>query len=415
MNRLITLLATLICAFGPAQAQEPVVELSLAEESVAVGQPVILRLTVLVPSFMPNPPSLPSFETPNLLVRLNGRATSPTSKSVDGETWSGVTRSYTLYPMVAGPFEIPAQQVSITYRGTGTEDITTTVATEPFTLTGLVPEGAEGLDPLVIAKGLTVTQEIVLPEGDIAVGDAVTRSLSAKITGTAPLFVPPLLRLPDESELRAYPKDAVLTESMDRGVLSGTRQEEASYIALSEGPAELPEITLEWYNPSSNSVETITLEGASFEVLAGPAAPIAWDRGLILRLVLAAAGLIAVGFGYLRFGHARVLHWWAARHAARALSARQMWADIERAIAAQDLAQTLARLSAFEARHGALDPSPDFESAMAQVTAIIYGSGAVSDRDAKARWAALARAFDARHPAGRGTRKAEALPALNPL
>lgn len=415
MIRLMRVLAVISLCLGAAQAEEPIVELALAEDSVAVGQPVILRLTVLVPSFMPNPPNLPSFETPNLMVRLNGRATSPTSKPVNGDTWSGVTRSYTLYPMIAGTFEIPAQEVAVTYRGEGSEDLTTTVTTEPFTLTGLVPEGAEALDPLLVATGLTVTQEITLSEGEIAVGDAVQRSLKVAIKGAPPLFVPPLLGLSKESALRAYPKEPVLTESVDRGVVSGTRQEAASYVAVSEGPAELPEIRLEWFNITSGQVETVTLEGTQFEIAPGPAAPMAWDRGLLLRGVATVVILALLGFAALRYGSPHVQRWWADRQAARARAMPQMFRQIEAAARAQDLAALLAQIAAFETAHGSLPASRDFDAALSHVTAIAYGGAPVSPAEASARWAALAQALSARKPTAKHGLRAADLPALNPL
>lgn len=415
MSRLLSALAGLVWCLGAAQAADPVVELTLAEDSVAVGQPVILRLTVLVPSFMPSPPNLPSFETPNLMVRLNGRATSPTSKPVNGETWSGVTRSYTLYPMVAGTFEIPAQEVTVTYRGEGSADITSVVATEPFTLTGLVPEGAEGLDPLLVATGLSATQEITLPEGEIAVGDAVQRSLTVTIKGAPPLFVPPLLGLSGESSLRAYPKEPVLTESVDRGVVSGTRQEAASYIAVAEGPAELPEISLAWFNITSGQVETVMLEGARFEVAPGPAAPIAWDRGLILRGIAASLGIIALGFAALRYGYPWWRHWWEARQAAKARAAPQMFRKIEAAADAQDLALFLRQIAAFEATHGPLPLSPAFDAALSGVTAIAYGSAPMPAAEAATRWATLSKALAARRPGKKSEARPAALPVLNPL
>ncbi|WP_424972464.1 BatD family protein [Dinoroseobacter sp. S76] len=415
MSKVLRAMAVLLWCFSAAQAEEPVVELTLAEDSVAVGQPVVLRLTVLVPSFMPSPPNLPSFETPNLMVRLNGRATSPTSKPVNGETWSGVTRSYTLYPMVAGTFEIPAQEVSVTYRGEGTEDLTSVVTTEPFTLTGLVPEGAERLDPLLVATGLTATQEITLPEGKIAMGDAVQRNLTVTIKGAPPLFVPPLLGLSEESALRAYPKEPVLTESVDRGVVSGTRQEAASYVAIAEGPAELPEITLEWFNITSGQVETIVLEGAQFEVAPGPAAPVSWDRGLILRALASLVALVALGFALCRYGYPRWQHWWEARKAAKARAAPQMFRQIEAAAAAQDLSLLLRRIAAFETAHGTLPPSLEFDAALSRVTAVAYGDTPVPPAETAARWAALTKALTARKPGQNSVAREAVLPALNPL
>ena len=203
-----------------AAAQDPRVEVSLGAEQAAVGQPLILRLTVLVPSFMPDPPVLPSFEVPDLMVRLNGRATTPTSQQIDGETWSGITRSYSLYPMVPGTFILPPQEVRVTSAETGATPEVTTIVTDEIRFEAILPEGAEALDPPVLATGLTAEQTITVPEGELAVGDAITREIVLKITGTSPLFIPPLLDTEATERLRPYPAEPTLDESENRGVLS---------------------------------------------------------------------------------------------------------------------------------------------------------------------------------------------------
>ena len=148
MIRLQYILTLVLWLALPAAAQDPLVEMEFdADAPVVVGQPVALRLTVLVPTFMPQPPVLPSFETPDLMVRLNGRATNPTSRRIDGETWSGITRSYSLYPMVQGRFDLPAQEVGVVYMDATSTEQRVQIPTEPVSFTAGLPEGADGLDP----------------------------------------------------------------------------------------------------------------------------------------------------------------------------------------------------------------------------------------------------------------------------
>ena len=103
------------CLAGMASAQDPQIEVTAEQDEVTVGQPYILRVKVLVPTFMPKPPVFPTFEVPGLIVRLPERSTSPVSERVDGDTWAGVQRTYRIYPMQVGITEIPDQQLSIVY------------------------------------------------------------------------------------------------------------------------------------------------------------------------------------------------------------------------------------------------------------------------------------------------------------
>ena len=51
-------------------------------------------------------------------------------------------------------------------------------------------EAAAGLDPLIIAESVTLEQTLEIPDGPMGQGDAATRTVTAKITGTSPLFIP---------------------------------------------------------------------------------------------------------------------------------------------------------------------------------------------------------------------------------
>ena len=135
--------------------QLPQLLIDFPETETMPGQPLTLRLTVLVPTFMPKPPVWPSFEAPNLLVRLPARATNPTSQRVGGETWAGVSRRYEIAPMVPGNVVLPAQEVVVTYRNPETGDSEQVrLMTGSIAFRAVVPEGAEGLDPFIAAADL---------------------------------------------------------------------------------------------------------------------------------------------------------------------------------------------------------------------------------------------------------------------
>lgn len=410
---LVVVLAVLPPGLGFAQV--PKVELSLAAEETFVGQPLILRLTVLVPSFMPDPPALPSFEVPDLMVRLNGRATNPTSERVDGETWSGVTRSYSLYPMIPGAFVLPPQSVRVTYAVDGATPETVTIETEAVRFQARLPEGAEALDPPLIARGLNATQELEIPQGGVAVGDAITREVIVTIDGTSPLFVPPLFESAETEGLRAYPQDPGLTEKVDRGVLSGTRREAITYVALSEGEASLPAITLSWYNLTSKQVETLTLDGARFEVSPGPPAPFEPDLSAITRWILLLLIFAGGGLWVARKQGPKFRVWRAAQRAAREISEPRLYAAIRRAAAAQDFAQLWTALATYTAHHGDTRRTTAFDAALGAVAETAYGPHPVHSTDVEARWRTLGSVLSEIRPPKSAPGRTQVLPDLNPF
>lgn len=309
MSRVVAFIALWLLIFvGSVAAQEPQVTVTSEQEEVIVGQPYIVRVEILVPTFMPQAPVFPTFEVPGLIVRLPERSTGPISKSIEGDTWSGVRRTYRIYPMQAGVTEVPAQSLSIVYKNTQTnEDVPLSVPVPAFEINAVVPEGARTLDPLVVAAGVEITQTWQVPEGEMAVGDAVVRRLEISVTGASALFVPPLLETPDppagdaQARFQPYPEDAQVTESFDRGIMSGTRTEQVSYIAQSGGPASFPELRLSWYNLDSEEIEEIVLPGQDVTVAMPPQVRAPLDRRQIAVTLGAVLGTLVVFLGGRRW------------------------------------------------------------------------------------------------------------------
>lgn len=420
MRHVLRLLgAALIVCAGAAGAQDagqPVLRVALPEGDVVVGQPVELRLTVLVPTWMPSAPVYPEFEVPDLMVRLPDRATQPVSEAIGGETWSGTTRGYRLYPLVPGPYVIPAQAMTVTYADPDTtQPVTLDLPVASVAFRAVLPEGAEGLDPPIVAQGFEIEQTV---EGatDMQVGDALVRRVTARIDGTTAILIPALVPGAEQGPLRAYPDEPVVTEAENRGVLSGSRAETITYVAQAGGAAELPELRLDWFNLASGRIETARVDAVPVNV-APPPPPPADPRDLVLRAA-AVVGLAVIGYALLR----RV--WPSLAHLVSLL--RRRWLDSERrahrsvlrALHARDLPAVLTALAAWR-RHvprTASAAQDDLDRALAPLRAARYGSAGqpaqASDwRRATAAYRRLHR--DARR-AGR-RRHPHALPGLNPV
>ena len=179
MRRL--LLALLLLA-GPALAQTPptpIVETVLDQSQTVPGQSVTLRLNILVPTWMPNPPELPTFETPNLRVRVPPRGSTAISRQVDGQNWSGISHRYLLTPMVPGQFVLPPQKIELTWADPGGP---ATEMSKPGTLavsTLPVPRLNQsrligGVLPCPPPKAISVSLSTRVPESSSAPSSSVT-------------------------------------------------------------------------------------------------------------------------------------------------------------------------------------------------------------------------------------------------
>lgn len=418
------------CLGSTLWAQDPRITVTAEQEDVVVGQPYLLRIEVLVPTFMPSPPVFPTFETPGLIVRLPERSTSPISQRIDGDTWSGVRRTYRIYPARTGATEISAQQVSIVYKDTDTnEDVPLTVDVPAVTITATVPPGARALDPLIIAQEVTIEQTWQAEEGTLAVGDAVVRALEITVDGASALFVPPLLETalprsdspqPDQegdavAPFLPYPEDSKVTENIERGGMSGTRHEQVSYIAQTGGGVVFPEITLRWYNIGSDQIEEIVLDGRSFDVAMPPVERTPPDIATLLRWATCAvvlAGLIWVARKFLWPPVRAKFHAVQTRYAATAHAVHR---DAVKCAKDRDLNGLLVALD--ERTRRGCPPGAALVAAINALTQKVYRDGADAD-DVTSDWHDIQKTLRAKAPhvfARHPSRDSGALPALNPF
>lgn len=414
--RRVPVVAILFALATPLAAEEPVLQVTFEETEAIPGQPLSLRLTVLAPTFMPAPPVWPSLEAPNLLVRLPERSTGPTSQKIGNATWSGVTRHYRISPMVPGAFFIPPQEVVVTWADPETnEPRQATLATERLDFTGVLPEGAEGLDPFIAADSLELKQEVTGEPGALRPGDSLERTVVATIRGTSPMFLPPLLPPVDVAGVAAYPDEPVLNEAEERGVLGGTRTESVTLVAEGGGRGEVPAVSLDWYNLKSGAVETASVAGFAIEV-DGPAATSAEPRDwrAIGLVTLAALAALAVGVWLLRRLLPLLCRWLHERRAAWLASEKHAFGALERVVARQDDAALRPALDAWAARLAGPDPRhhPGVREGLVAIGAASYARRASGDR--AAGWRALATALPEARRTALAQGESAALPPLNP-
>lgn len=253
----------------PANAPtDPIVRTTLEPSAVTPGQSATLKVTALVPTWMPNPAVLPGFDLPNLMVKLPDRATRPVSERIRGKMWSGVTRTYQIYPLVAGEIPIPPQTLTLSYADPKTYQTATVQAqTDALVLVGAVPAAAQDLQPFLAASALTMTQEVDGATGTLEPGDAVSRSVSVAIAGAPPMMVPALLSDAAVAGLSIHAEAPEVTDDPAKpGELAGRRTERQTIIVENGGRYTLPAVQLRWYNLHTDAVEIATVESIDLAV-----------------------------------------------------------------------------------------------------------------------------------------------------
>ncbi|MFY2826688.1 hypothetical protein [Ruegeria sp. MALMAid1280] len=386
---------------------EPQVTIEAPSEDVIVGQSAILRIKVLVPTFMPSPPVFPALEQENLLVRLPERASGPVSEPVNGETWSGVQRSYRIYPLVPGVIEFPAQDMTVTFADPETNNPTQiSVPLPPIKVNSVIPDGARDLNPLIIATGFDLEQEI---EGstEMQAGDAVTRRLTARISGTSPILIPQLTPENQDPLLRPYPKEPRFSETEDRGILSGKRIDETVYLAQGGGKTQLPSISLQWFNLTMNSVETVSVDAVDLRLTAPKSGPPSAET--LIRYLFWAAAIIVAVWAVMRWSRPRYRRWKKVRDQAYHASAEYALVQLHKALQDQDLSAAYSALEIWKRRCEAPQGYGELEACLLQIGSARY---AVDKENKITDWRNAVSALDTLMATPR--KRPNTLPPLNP-
>ncbi len=140
----------LLLALGlPATAQEtPIIAVDIDPTApVTVGTPVAIAITVLVPTFMPQPPDWPDLQIADAITRLPERATRPVTRRIGEASWSGLTRTYEVIPQRAANYDLSDAAVSLTWAGADNSPQQATLPVPDIAFSATVPPGAGGSTP----------------------------------------------------------------------------------------------------------------------------------------------------------------------------------------------------------------------------------------------------------------------------
>ncbi|HEY8568688.1 hypothetical protein, partial [Microbulbifer sp.] len=215
-------------------ADAPRIESRLSAEKAVPGQSLSLVVTILVPTWMTKPADFPEFDQPNLSITLPGRSSLAVSQVIDGNTWSGVTREYLIVPLAPGTYRLAAGEIKVIYKNPdGGGDLQAALKLAPPAIVVSTPKGAEGLQPFIAARDLTLTQSIEGEPEKMRTGDAFSRTVTATLVGSTVRFIPQLLNTQSPNGLAAYAdahKAEDKTDSRNDETI-GIRTERVTYVA----------------------------------------------------------------------------------------------------------------------------------------------------------------------------------------
>jgi len=333
-----------MCSLGfvdRARAQDPILRVKIEPRSVVVGQPVHVEVTLLVPTWFKKAPVYPDLELKGAVAVLSRERAVNLTERIEGDTWSGMTRTYLIYPQEPRSFTLPPAEVVVVYAvdGTGSSDpVRLTLPPRTFDVT--IPDAAIGLDHFVATPHLTLSQHLDRKFEDLMAGDAVVRTITISADRTLGMFLPPISFGEFEGMSVYQEQPQIIDLPPVRGEFKPAKRiETVSYLIRQEGDFELPEVVVYWWDLGAETIRTRTLPAISFHADPNPdvvaeippaleatmdPAPVAKEKSLTetLRQWFLPGLLVAlVLFVSARFGRRWVHHVAVRRKARRALEA----------------------------------------------------------------------------------------------
>ena len=289
--RFAILLLLVLALSTVAMGQErPIVRATMTPEVVAVGETAELSVTVLVPTWFTRPPVYPSFELANAITRQPADNSYPIRERVGSDSWSGIVRSYEVYPLLGATYRLSGQSMSIAFANPGNDPVIMDVELPEITFRGSVPAGAEALDPYIAGRSLTLSLDVKGTLDSLAAGDALVLNYVAELDGLPAIFIPPLAPDIQLEGVSVYADEPDVEDGEP-----ARRREKVTLVFDAGGEFTIPGVQLSYWNTASGSIETVSVADLSL-IVDGPLPVVAEDAATSTnrrwQLTVIAGGLL---------------------------------------------------------------------------------------------------------------------------
>ncbi|MDR3445077.1 MULTISPECIES: BatD family protein [unclassified Dyella] len=212
--------------------------------SLMQGETTRIVVDLLTPDFFTDAPVLPELHIDGAYLSLSDETPGHLVETIDGQTWSGVSRTYLITPLMSGAMEIPSFEITAHI---GAQRTPVAVQTQPLALQVRALVLPAGVTEALIAGSVKVTQTVTPQDGSLHVGDTVTRRVEISAEGAPAMMLPPTAFAPVNG-LTLYAASPVTRDAVDNhgGFVGGSRVDTASYVIDHRGRYTLPPVTVRW-------------------------------------------------------------------------------------------------------------------------------------------------------------------------
>jgi hypothetical protein len=194
----------------------------------------------------------------------------------EGAPWQGLRYTFLLYPQRAGRLEVPSFEVRFSARaGYGSEGVNFKFQTAAIFIEARLPPGADDSGLIVTSSSFT-SEASWTPRladdgpGELKVGDALTLKVTRRARDVPGMVFAPLPEFFIEG-LAVYPDAARVNDHINRGSLTGSRDDSVTFVCEREGRFEIPELRFQWWDPEQEILSENVIPARQLVVHANPA------------------------------------------------------------------------------------------------------------------------------------------------
>ncbi len=268
---------------------------SYEPKAYAPTQQIILHIEVSTNTWFTAGTKISPIEIADVLVKQRNQLAVNSTERVNGQTWSRQVWEIVLYPQKSGNFAIPSTSLDVQVASQDGKKQKVTLQTKPLSFSVELPNAElDASHPWFTATSATIKQEWTDSgdENQLKVGDSVTRTLSIEAEDSLSVLLPNLMQASQSELWQVYPSPPELQDTQSRGVYMSKRKDSQTYILQQGGDIEWPSYELWWWNPKTQRLEKVTVEGKTLHVRHTVAS---WLKAYKTSLISAVAIVIAMG------------------------------------------------------------------------------------------------------------------------
>ncbi|MUK40510.1 hypothetical protein GNP61_02975 [Aliivibrio fischeri] len=249
--------------------------------TVAINQPVILTIDIATPRWFTDGTVIEHISIPNIIAQQRNLQATNYSLMNGEQTWSHQRWEIPLFPQQSGQFTIPPIGVKVTVSVETGKSITGILSTQPHRFSTQRPTSQmTNPDEWIVAPSASLTQEWQYSSSNkskinkskddkafqLKVGDAITRTTTLAVSDSLAMLLPAIIPNKQMSSLQRYVVPVQLTDLNNRGNFTSIKKESETYILQKGGKITLPQISIPFWNTTTQQPETLFLEGETFIV-----------------------------------------------------------------------------------------------------------------------------------------------------